>query len=163
MDTLQIDELLAAHKKNAARAGYLRAQIAQLEMAIREIESSAADISARALNGMPHGSGISDPTARKAIGLASGIQDGDIGFFQRAIADYRRQLGVIEIEMEFVQAWLTVLNAREKWVVENQLIAQLTWREVIEGYNAYFGDDANKDRLKKVKARAREKIYEIAR
>ena len=158
----QVDRIMSDYKKNVARACFLRAQIRALELNIEDVEAAEIDIGTRPLSDMPRGTGVGDPTAHKAILLASGFESEEFRLLKNDLNQQTRELHMTEISIEYVEAWLQVLTDRERWVVERQTFDKMTWRDSTASYNEHFSDYIGKDQLKRIKAKAREKIYEIA-
>lgn len=162
-----VDKLLAGHRENVGRCKHVEAEIIRLKAMLKDAEANYALDMIHAhnyeLSGMPHGTQVGNPTERIAMKLAGGWEP-------EYMDEYRRQLEAYEAEWKqrnlnklFVEGWLSGLPERERWLVETQVIDGVFWRDVLIRYKQKFGTDASKDTLQRVKAKALERIYEMAK
>ncbi len=167
MRRAEVDRLLANHRANEGRCKHLEAEIKRLEA---ELEREKRDIAAeavasatapRVLDGMPHERGISKPTERLGIALADGWIPTHMRDLMDDIDADRRELARRELERAFVSAWLDGLPDRERWIIQQQVIDHVYWRDVAARYALVWGVDYSIDTLKRIKARALGMIYAI--
>lgn len=161
----QVDEMLKSYRECVGRCGHLKSEIDETEKLIAELSATAlADASVRAqqYTGMPHGSGVSNPTEQVACMFADGYMPEEIKRLQKELADMKREFRERYPTVHFVEAWMQGLTEKERWIIEQQVIDGVTWRDIMTRCRLKFGIEYTKDGLKRIKARALEKIYKIA-
>lgn len=163
----RVDEILANHRENVGRCLHLEVVIYKLEsdidVAQRNLASDIALAHNYELSDMPHGTQVGQPTERLALQLASDWQPDYLVAMKQQLAEYRKEQSEREMNRLFVRGWLSGLPEREKWLIENQIIDRVYWRDILIRYKQKFGTDISKDTLKRVKAKALEQIYEMAK
>ena len=161
-----VNAVLATYTSDKARAEHLKVEIENITQLIAEMEKSvaanAAAIGAQALTGMPHGSGISDPTASTAIRLASGWEGEDIEQLKAEKRDYEAELKQRLRTVAYVDAWLTALTEREAWLIRKQVLNGEFWRDIVDDYSRDYQFRISQDTLARIKQKAMRKIYRAA-
>lgn len=160
-----VDLMLANYRETLARCGFLEKQIPVLEQKAASMRKTMVEDSiyvAQSLSGMPHGTNISDPTARVAVKFASGEVTDEVRQIEEEIVQKRCELVQKQTSVAFVEAWLESLNAKERLIIERQVIDKLYWREVVRHYEVSFGEIYSKHALKDMRDKAMQKIYRIA-
>jgi hypothetical protein len=116
-----IDRMISEYKRNVARAGHLQTEIKRLELHIAEVNEAECGLGATVNDGMPHGSKVGDPTGSKGAALADGraLCAEELKELKAA----QDELKYLELEILFVNNWIKVLSAREKFVIEKQMMA----------------------------------------
>ena len=114
------------------------------------------------LSGMPHSSNIEDPTSKLAIKLADGYVPKEVRELDAEIRKLSREVTCKCNAIACVNAWLTGLNDKERWIIEKHVIDGAYWREIAYSYGERFGDMYTRDGLKKIKKAALSKIYRMA-
>lgn len=166
MTTERVNEMLHCYREYLGRCKHLEAEIAQAEKALASSIATAREDAAapggQNLDGMPRGTAVSSPTERIAMMFAEGR-------FPKYIEDIVTDLEKLKAEYQqksptvvFVDAWLLGLTEHERWIVERQVIDGVTWRELSSQHEKLFGEQRTKEGLKKLRARALEKIYRMA-
>lgn len=162
-----VNELLANHRTNTGRCLYLEAEIDRLRGEINRAKANLAMDVATAhnyeLSDMPRGSAVGQPTERLGLRLASGWTPDYISDMERELAGLEREHRERATRRTFVEAWLNGLAERERWLIEQQVIDGVYWRDVLIRYRRKFGADCSLDTLKRVKAKALDTIYDMAR
>ena len=166
MTPLRLDEILKNHRSRKARTAYLNAELVTLNrwLILCENESISDRISlSQAITGMPHGSGVGDPTGR----LAADIASGEVSRFVKQIQDEIRritdEIAGIEPELKTVEAVLMGLGDREREVVVLKIIDDRDWGDVVEQMNGLHNGAYSKRTLQRLYERAMEKAYEIVK
>lgn len=158
--------MLSGYMRNKARKGHLEAEIKKMDREYQRTRSELVDTlagpRAQVITDMPHGTGISDPTAQLAVKLAGGWENDELKEMRREIQRKQGCLEDIRTELEYVDAWVEGLPARERFVIEHQMLRQEYWREVEDGYRERFGYEVSRDTLKRTKMQALTLIYQIA-
>lgn len=161
-----VDAMLKEYKYALGRCGHLEAEIRQLD---RQIEAAkqdrAADLAAvkpQQITDMPHGTQVGNPTEKFGLMLASGWESDYIKDLQDKRAELADKLSECKLTVDFVTSWLSGLNDRERWIIEQQIIEARFWKEVQTDYRRQFEEICSKDTLKRLRARAMEKIYKMA-
>lgn len=160
------EEMLYSYRENIGRCEYLRTMRRQLE---REIEvgtaMAAEDLvksGGQAMDGMPHGTTVGNPTERMGILLASGYEPQYIQEVRKELAECLDELRRKERAIMFVEAWLAGLTEKERWVIEKAYFDRLTYNEINVKYIELYGQCRSNDSLRRIKRRAKAKIYAMA-
>lgn len=166
MTPLRLDELLKNHRSRKARLAYLNAEIVTLNrwLALCESESITDRVSlSQAISGMPHGSGIGDPTGRLATDIASGEVSRFVKQIQDEIQRVTDEISAIKPEIDIIEAVLMGLMDREREVVVLKMIDDRDWGDVVEQMNGMHNGAYSKRTLQRLYERAMEKAYEIVK
>ena len=162
----RVDTMLHNYREYVGRCKYLAAEIDEMTEDLKTLKASsysdAVAPGAQNLNGMPHGTDVSSPTERIAVMFASGSKPTYIVELEKIIeelkCEYRRKWTTVV----FVESWLQCLTDRERWIIVQQVIDGVTWRELTMQYEHCFGEARTRDGLKKLKQKALSKIYKTA-
>ena len=68
----------------------------------------------------------------------------------------------LNITVCLVDAWKTGLSARERWIIETEVIDGEVWSKVVILYEKAFGEHLSEPTLKRLKRKALDKIYKMA-
>ncbi len=94
---------------------------------------------AQVVSDMPHGTTVGNPTEQAALAM---IEDAPGEMLLKAqIAEADMQITELTERCAIVEAWMRMLNDREKYVVENRVVKRLPWAYVRRGYAGMFGID----------------------
>ena len=165
MQPERVDEMLANYREYAARVAYLSEAVKQTERLCASLHQNVVEDSisiTQVISDMPRGTAISDPTGRLGSMLAEGYVPEHIRQAEADLESMKLEIRSKENVVVFVEAWLKGLSDRERFVIEHKVIAGMYWREMIPIYKREFGDEYSKQGLKRIKAKALEKIYRIA-
>lgn len=166
MNQVTVDSMLKGYKCARGRCGHLAAEMELLSRQIKVAENSrASDLAAirpQQLTDMPHGTQVGNPTEKFGLMLASGWESEELKDLLEQYAKIKAQHSNLEITVSFVESWLSGLTERERWVVEQQIIEGRFWRDIQTDYRKRFEEICSKDTLKRLRARAMEKIYKMA-
>lgn len=161
-----VDAMLKEYKFAVGRCGHLEAEIQQLERQIAAAQHDrAADLAAvkpQQITDMPHGTQVGNPTEKFGLMLASGWESEYIKDLQEQYSELIAKHADFKIKVAFVDSWLSGLNDRERWIVEQQVIEARFWKDVQMEYRRQFEEICSKDTLKRLRSRAMEKIYKMA-
>lgn len=161
-----VDDILKTYLDDKARALHLALEIHDAESEISaflaRLPAYEAGPRAQVITGMPHGTGVGNPTEQVALKLASGWEPQELKVMRAKLADKLTEYNALTTRLSYVEAWLLVLNDRERWVVLHQYMQQDYWRDILEDYQKAFGAFASKDTLKRLRAKAFKKIYAVA-
>ena len=163
----QVDECFKKYKEYAARCEFLQHEIHEMKLLSETMRQNAiadaVSISSPNLTGMPHGHSVSNPTENVAIKFADGYVPEHIVQIEQEIrekeSEYRTKISTVV----YVDAWMKVLNARERLAVEGKMINGMFWRDLIIAYKNEFNETYSKFGLRKVIDRGMEKIYRVAK
>ena len=160
------DQMLSSYKMCLGRYQYLMALLPELrEEAARwkvNLASDLAGVNAQNMDGMPHGTAVSNPTERLGIMLADGYAPEGLKELNRQIEQYEKELNEKSVVVHFVEAWLSGLTDKERWIIEAQVIDGAYWREVMAEYRKRYGEDYSREGLKKIRDAAMAKIHQMA-
>jgi len=160
------EQMLKEYKACVGRLGYLRKAIPEAEADIEAWRHSlAADLANSGgvnMDGMPHGTSVGNPTERMGLMLATGYEPADLKAAEKRLAEMTTELREKEMVVVFVEAWVSGLTSREKWLIERIYFEQQTYSEIITAYRAEYGTATNKDGIRRAKKQTLEKIYAMA-
>lgn len=164
MDTDSVDKMLASYNQCKARVTHIKNQLTIMERQL-EFEKNHAmaneAIHAQSYDNTPHGNLPGNPVESLVLRYISGYQPKYIKDMQRDLEKAKDELYECQMVIQFVDGWLLCLNERERFVIEKHVIANGTWREILDEYEKRFGQ-FGKEGLRKLKKRALNKIYEAA-
>lgn len=164
MNTDQVDAMLHSYKSCMARKGHLRNEIAMAERRLAYLKENAMymeALGAQQYDGMPHGSGISNPVESLIIKYDNGYTPKYIKEMREDLRPMYRELNEIESVISFVDSWMLALNEREEFVIRQHIIEGRFWKDVLDEYEPRWGI-FSKEGLRKMKKKALSKIYEAA-
>ena len=164
MNTDQVDAMLRSYKAYKARKGHLQNEVAFAERRLAYLKQNAMyeeALGAQQYDGMPHGSGISNPVENLIIKYDEGYTPKYIKDMHRDIEPLRRELFEIDLVISFVDSWMLALTEREAFIVQQHIIEGRFWKDVLDEYEAKWGL-FSKEGLRKMKKKALCKIYEAA-
>ena len=166
---MQPDEVRSCIEKYrdcAARCAFLEREIKDLEIRLTHLlETQVEDAISitQQLTGMPHATGVGDPTGKLAQKMADGFKPDYIRELEHEIAEKKEELRTKSSVVIYVDSWMKCLSERERYVIMRQCIDGAYWRDVVAGFQEKFGDVYSPQGLKKIRTRAMNKIYEIAK
>lgn len=160
------ENMLYSYRSNIGRCKYLRTLQQKLE---RELEVgrvlAAEDLvtcSGQAMDGMPRGTTVGTPTERMGLLLASGYEPAYLREVKDELASCAEELNRREREIMYVEAWLDGLTEKERWVIERVYFDRLTYAELTPRYIEIYGQWRSNDSLRRIKRRAKAKIFAMA-
>ena len=156
---------LKSYREYSGRCAYLEIHIRELKREIDRDENRLymdQVILTANLDGMPHGSNVGNPTERAGITLADGYEPDYLVKKKRELAEEEQELAEKSLTVIFVNAWLKGLTERERWIIENQVIDGVSWRELASEYFVKFGETRTKRSLQMLRDRTMDKIYTMA-
>lgn len=166
MQPEEVDAMLSGYLENLGRYQHLEQAVKGLEKRFNAIRNAAlaneAGPGGQRLDGMPHASGVGNPVARVACRFADGDYPDYVKPYKAELDRALVQKDAAENRVHYVDAWMGGLNDIESWVVKNQVIGGLPWQETMRKYSADFGVACSKDRLKRIRDKALDKIYRMA-
>lgn len=162
----QVNEMLKSYKYAVGRCGHLKTELDMLARQIKVAQNDrAADLAAikpQQITDMPHGTQVGNPTEKFGLMLASGWEPEHITELKARHIQLTAELHNCELVVNFVDSWLEGLTERESWIIQQQVIEARFWKDVQMDYRREFDDVCSKDTLKRLRARAMEKIYKMA-
>lgn len=160
-----VDKMLEHYRENKARCELLKKMIAELRdtaASARATMRADAANGVQVLTGMPHGSGVSNPTERCGMLFASGYVPEGIQEIEDEIARYENELRYKSIPVSFLESLLDGLTKKEYLIVYGKYIDGLTWRELADSHQKQFGVYISLDAMKRINKKAKQKLYQIA-
>lgn len=162
----QVDEMLKGYRTAKGRTAHLEVELgrlqAELQRTVDADREEAADLTGQGFSSMPHGSDVGQPTEAKGLRLCNLPPSPEAVAIKKRIHEITITMDKFRITVQFVEAWLLGLTEKERWLIENQTIDCVSWKEVTYHYGVAFGRHATLDTLKRMKRTAMEKIYEMA-
>lgn len=165
MQKESVDTMLSNYREHLARCEYLECEITELECLVKHLRNTMIEDTVsctQVISDMPRSTAISDPTGRLAMMFASGGVTEHVQQIEDEITEKKLELAQKRVTVIFVEAWLKVLNEKERFVVEKQVIDKLFWRDIVRLYDRVFGDAYSKHGLKSIRDNALHKIYRVA-
>jgi len=166
MSPQRLDEVLKKHRATKARYEWLKSETITLErwLALCQSQSVNDRISlSQAITGMPHGSGIGDPTGRLAIDIASGEVSVFVKQIQDDLNEVRSEMLRLAPDISAVEIVLTALGDREREVLIFKVIDDRSWNDTVDQMNELHNNSYSKRSLQRLLDRALGKAYEIVR
>lgn len=165
MRTDRVDDMLNTYREYVGRCGHLETAIELMELQITLAKTES--IEEMALKTNPYGehirgSGISDPTSRIGIAIAENDYPIYIHEMESQVREMQDELKQKQIVILFVDAWLKGLPEREQWLIKQQMIDKVSWRQVCYLYAKQYGEEYSKEGLRRIRSVALQKIYEFA-
>lgn len=165
MQPEQVLSMLRSYRGCAARITHIRCEIQMEKARLKWLEETAVEdmqhVTA-SLTGMPRSGRIGDQSANIAVKLADGYETDEVKQTRRRILDLEANARILELTSAFVEAWLSGLTQKERFVIERRTIDGMTWECVAEDYEKEFGVHYSKDTVRRINRAALEKIYRIA-
>lgn len=166
MQPEKAEEMLLKYKEHKGRCGFLRRAIAEVETDIQQWRANLASdlVNSGGVNmdGMPHGTTVSNPTERMGLMLAAGYVPEGLTEAERRLKRMKDELREKETALAFVESWLQGLTERESWLIEEIYFEKRIYAEVITEYRKKYGIPTNKDGIRRAKKKALEKIFAMA-
>lgn len=162
----RVDEMLKLYRFELGRSGHLLIELQELEREIAAEEKAMLDdvtsIGGQNLDGMPRGTKIGDPTGNAGAKLADGYKSDHLLDLEEKWIPLKAAYDRSQVVVGHVDAWLSGLNERERWVIEKQVIDCESWRDIISKYRDDFKEKTSKYTLKRLREKAMEKVYLMA-
>jgi len=166
MSPQRLDEILRRYRVTKARYAYLKAEIITLRRWLEICQSQSVNdrISlSQAITGMPHGSGVGDPTGRLAADIASGEVSTFVKQVQADLKVANEELKKLQPEITIVEIVMTGLGDREREVLVLKIVDARDWKDTVEQMNGMHNNSYSKRTLQRLLDRALERAYEIVR
>lgn len=161
------EEMLKLYKPYYGRCGYIEkaldAMRAEELFLLADHRGDLLNGSNPPSDGMPHGTMTGNPTERIAMMLLTGHVSDEISALREEMRKLEAEYAEKHFVVFFVEAWLSGLSAKERWMIERCYFDEMTYREINAQYRAQFGGDCSKDSLRRLKREALEKVYEMAK
>lgn len=158
--------MIETYRQNVGRVDHLENLVGVYSKHLKHMKGNEAAMlvgGAQVITGMPHGSTTGDPTSRMGLMLAD-------GFVPDIMADLIAELEAARAELRekrpavvFVNAWLKGLTDKERWMIEGKMISGKSWEEMRAEHMHVYRAQCSKATLKRLKATALNKIFEMAR
>ena len=151
----RVDEMLKLYRFELGRSGHLLIELQELEREIAAEEKAMLDdvtsIGGQNLDGMPRGTKLAD-----------GYKSDHLLDLEEKWIPLKAAYDRSQVVVGHVDAWLSGLNERERWVIEKQVIDCESWRDIISKYRDDFKEKTSKYTLKRLREKAMEKVYLMA-
>lgn len=157
-------ERFASYNVRKGQCALLRSQIAELESLMLEDQRWRyldAVWKPVIMDDSPHGNQVSRTTENAAVRLADGVPTHDMRELQTKYLELNARLREADRAVRQVEAWLQMMNDKQRFVVEAHLIQGASWRELSAGYHQRFGEYVSRDTLKRIQRRAVDQIAGI--
>lgn len=161
----EVDAMLREYKTCMARGTHLRIEIEKMEnLILKEIKNAIGEeaLHAQQYSGMPHGSDMGSPVEDLVFKYLGGYTPPMVHVMQDELARMRREQTQCEKCVQYVDGWMQALNEREQEVVRLQVIDGMYWGEILYRFAHQHSGIFSKSSLRRIKAKALEKIYRVA-
>lgn len=161
----QVESRLKNYRIGKARIAHLEAMIEQYKLRVpRELEEAHNEEAVRAVRytGMPHGTDIQSPVEDEAEKRLNGEPPQIVKILLRDIHGMERERDELALSIRCVDAWMSGLRERERFVVEMHLMEGECWKDVQRAFGERYGYELTREGLKRMKERALERIYAVA-
>jgi len=161
----QVDARLRDYKRCVGRCAHLDLEIDALKKqrgtVYERIVDEAAYASASPPGETPHDQTISKPTEQGAVRIENDLR-AEYARIDDRIAELEAELGQLQLTVLFVDAWVSGLTEREKWVITRCVLDGEYLRSAAAEWNALHGTALNKRHMQRIKNEALLKVYEMA-
>jgi hypothetical protein len=160
------EELLREYRELRARYAYLRTQENTLEHLLKMCEGSMiSDMVSlsQEITGMPHGTGISDPTRRVAMDIMSGNVTPFVEQIREELRSIRAEIIKIGPKVRLAELLLGAVTEREREIVEIRIIGDASWNDALAEMNERHNNSYSKRSLQRLYSRAIEKMENVVR
>lgn len=157
MEQGEIMTLFRAHKRTVAREAYLRERIALLSESIEDMRRTALEDgihTTQQLTGMPRSGRLSNPVENLAVMLADGDDPPHIKAMAHELRQLQRERRELLFDIRTVEALLTGLQERERFIIEKNLIDGLTWAQLIDCFEGRYGFHMSVEGLRRARKAA---------
>ena len=162
-----VEMMLAKYSMSFGRKSYLERAIQVLEIEIdawkRCLVDEATSLGGQNMDGMPHGTTVGNPTERIAMMLMNGYEPGGLAAAEEELRQMKEELAEAELVVTFVDAWMSGLTAREKWLIEQLYFNGKTYSEVAREYTEKYGNQTSRESVRRMRKLTVEKICEMAK
>ena len=163
MSPNQVCDMLGQYKACLGRCSHLEIVIEQCRAEVEERKAHLSEDLIHATgeqnSGMPHGSGVGNPTEKIGVMLAENAFPQDLKDQIRELrqmeAEYRAKI----VNVRLVEAWLACLSERERFILSLQKFEDAPYREIGAAYQERYGEALSRDALRKKRNSAMKKIY----
>lgn len=162
MDKEHVIGLLQNYKMSSARILFLDEEIQYAQFCIDQMKRTTLQDSIHAtanLTGMPRGTNISKPVENLGIMLADGEQPVHIRTEIERLRQLQQEQRKLLRNIRAVDAWLSPLHEREKFVLEQTMIEGHTWNQVEAAFEQRFCVFVSREGLRKLRQRALALVY----
>lgn len=159
--------MLKLYKPYYGRCNYIKNALealrAEERMMIADHRDDLLNGSSPPSDGMPHGTTVGNPTERVAMLLVTGHVTDEITALREEIRKLEAEYSEKHFVVFFVEAWISGLTTKERWMIERSYFDGMTYREINAQYRAQFGGGCSKDSLRRLKKDALAKIFDMAK
>lgn len=161
-----VDKLLKDYRTNQARFNHLYLDAMNMTMQInaearRAITSDA--MHAQQYKDMPSCGRVSKPVEDLAIRYMDGYVPDVLKGWMAESEEMQRELRKLETSIVYVDTWLGALTDKERMVVTDHELDDISYREISYASTRKFGYHMSADGIRKINHKALQKIYDIAR
>ena len=161
-----VDAMLANYRPYKSRCVYLqsvRDSLMDVLKSARATMIADANNGVQVLSDMPRGTNTSDPTARYGLLFAQGWEPEGFQEIEAQIAEIDEEISFKQITIHLVEeAFLPVLSAKGREVLEMRLFDKCSWSQMSEEYNKRHGFYLSRAAMKRIFHIAIDQIYDIA-
>lgn len=166
MQPAEVDKLLSEYPSNKARYNHL--YLEAMDMAIQinaETRRALANdaIQAQQYRDTPPSGKVSKPVEELALRYVDGYIPDTLAGWMKESEEMWSELRSLDISITYVDTWLEGLSDKERSVIVAHEIDQKSWSEIASTSAKTFGYHVGVSNLQKIKRKAIQKIYAIAR
>lgn len=166
MTPQRLDEIFKNYRVTKARMIYLTDLEKRLDRRLRILKGEMVEDMqsfSQAITGMPHGSGVGDPTGRLGVDIASGKVTPFIKQVEEELTEARSEMIRIGPDVNTVEVVLQALGDREREVLVLKIIDDRDWGDTVDQMNGLHNGAYSKRTLQRLLDRALEKAYEVVK
>lgn len=166
MSPQRLNEVLKNYRSRKARYTYLQETVKTIErwLAICKGEMINDMVSlSQALSGMPHGSGVGDPTGRLGLDIASGEVSPFVKQAEKELKEIEGEIQSIGYEIKVCETIFEALGDREREVMILKIVDDRDWKYTLAQMNDMHNNSYSKRSLQRLLERALDKAYEIVK
>ena len=153
---MQVIELFQNYRANKARLTLLNERKEEIRQEIDRMKESILEDHQHispSLDGLPHGSGIGNPTQSIAVMMADGTTP-EIQQQEKKLMEIMQEAACLVRLAKYADILLEGLPEKERFVIRSHLIDGCTWEETAAGFEKQFMYPYTTEGLRKIQKRA---------
>lgn len=160
----ELREALCGFKETKARLEALKPQAEEMLRQINRAAMEAApEMAYRGVDysGQHGGSGVSSPVQDAVIRAMEGEVPEQLRLWMRESEELQEEIQRLDCQVRRMEAALSALNQRERIVVEQHMIEDVSWRALVSQSHRLLGEHYSEGTLRSIQQRALDKMLGV--
>lgn len=166
MSPERAEMMLVEYRECVGRRDFLQKAIPAAEADIAQWKAHLAEDLASSggvkMDGMPHGTTVGRVTERLALMLAGGWQPEGLTEAEEQLERLKDELQEKALVVMFVEAWMSGLTTKERWLIEQIYFERMTYAETATAYTRLYGVPTSRDGIRRMRKTTIGKIFKMA-